>query len=224
MTCHASANLGLAIPHWVPPVKDPTADNAANRGSAMHEMFAAVMELGATDMAKMAEAIDYVATLRRTRRFKVMIEQTFTATWLATNPQTTIDLGLYVADEIHVLDLKTGKIPVEVVDNEQLLFYAATVGRLAPKAKGVMVHILQPWANGNTSWFADTATIAAFMDKARRAEAAIAKGDTAFGPSDHCKFCPANPHGRGLKGKPLCPAMMSMLYPPIVDENEMLGL
>ena len=58
------------------------------------------------------------------------------AEWLPSKPGTTADLVLYVADEIHVIDLKTGKIPVLVYDNQQLLFYAATYGHLAPKAKG----------------------------------------------------------------------------------------
>lgn len=44
-----------------------------------------------------------------------------------------------------------------------------------------------------------------------------------FSPGDHCKFCPANPHGRGAKGKPYCPAMMGLLYPqPAVNYDEML--
>lgn len=224
MACHASANLGVAIPFWVPPVDDRTKDNAANRGTNMHEVFAKVMELGARDVAKMAEAITYVAELRATRRFKVLVEQTYTASWLATKPKTTVDLGLYVQDEIHVIDLKTGKIPVEVKDNAQLLYYAATVAHLAPKAKGVHLHILQPWADGNSHWFAPTLRIQKFMHDAKVAEQLIQHGDVTFGPGDHCQFCPANPHSRGAKGRPLCPAMMEMLYPPLIDEDAILGL
>ena len=41
----------------------------------------------------------------------------------------------------------------------------------------------------------------------------ITDGDTTFQPGDHCMFCSANPHSRAAKGKPLCPAMMQMLYP-----------
>jgi Protein of unknown function (DUF2800) len=224
MTCHASANLELAIPHWVPPVKDPLADNAANRGSQMHEYFANIAVLPARDIAAMSVALEYVAKIRGRRRFKVLSEHTVQANWLVVPTSTTADLVFYTSDEIHVFDLKTGKIPVAVKDNEQLLFYAASYAHLAPRANGVMLHIVQPWANGCDSWFATTTDIGNFMRDAVAAEKAVAAQDVTFTPSDHCLFCPANPHGRGLKGRPLCPAMMSMLYPPIVDEDEILGL
>lgn len=224
MACHASANLDLAIPNWVEPVEDRSADTAANRGTRMHEIFAGAMELPASDMKKMASAIDYIADLRSTRRFKVLIEQPVKATWLTGDPGTTADLVLYTQDEMHVIDLKTGKIPVEVAGNEQLMYGAVTYGPLAPRAKGVTLHILQPWAGGNHSWFADTHTLGKFMADAIAADTAIQAGDTTFSPGDHCTFCPANPHSRGQKGAPLCPAMMHLLYPQPFDEDELLSL
>ena len=224
MVCHASANLELAIPGWEPPVDDRTADTAANRGSDMHELFAKIMELPNADMQMMAKAIAYVAELRGNRRFKVLVEQSIKATWLAGAPDTTVDLVLYTQDEIHVLDLKTGRIRVDVVGNEQLKYYAACFAPLAPKAKGVTIHIVQPWAD-NMDWaWVSTTELGQFMDEARAAEAAIIAGDVTFGPSDHCMFCPANPHARGLKGTPCCPVMLQILYPFRVDEDEILGL
>ena len=223
MACHASANLASAIPGWVPPVVDPNKDNAANRGTRMHELFAGVMELPLADQKNFLEALRYVTELRERRRFKVLVEQEATADWLTTRPRTTVDLVLYVQDEIHVLDLKTGKIPVDVAWNEQLLYYAVTFAHLAPKAKGVTMHIVQPWAGQMESWHATTSDLMQFMAMAVSAETDIQKGDVTFGPSDHCKFCPANPHGRGLKGRPLCPALMDLYYPAIVDEAAMLA-
>ena len=222
MACHASANLDLAIPNWVPPVEDPAKDNAANRGTRMHEMFAEVMSLGARDLEKFSMAVQYVADIRQRRRFSVLIEQPVHAEWLVTRPGTTADLVLYTKDEIHVIDLKTGKLPVEVVGNSQLLFYAACYGHLAPKATGVTVHIVQPWAQIMEGWFASSQVIEAFMLQAQMAELAIQQGDTAFGPGDHCMFCPANPRGRGDRGRPFCPAVMELYYPTFVDEKEML--
>jgi hypothetical protein len=224
MACHASANLELAIPNYVPPVEDRTVDNAANRGTNMHEILAKAGELSTRDMNMLVEAMAYVAILRRDRRFKVLNEVSMVADWLATKPQTTADVVLYTQDEIHLIDYKTGKIPVEVKENEQLMYGAVTYGHLAPKAKGVMLHIVQPWADNCESWFADATRLKVFMDDALAAEAAIAAGDTTFGPSDHCKFCPANPHSRGLKGRPLCPALMGMLYPDKTDEAEIFSL
>ena len=223
LNCHASANLDLAIPHWIPPIEDPAADNAANRGTEMHRMFAEVMSLSAKDARRMAEAIAYVAEIRSRRRFKSLIEQAVAAEWLFSKPGTCADLVLYTQDELHVLDLKTGKIPVSAVDNSQLKYYAVTYGPLAPKAKGAHLHIVQPWAGVMEEWYASAPVLQAFMDDARRAEAMILNGSTTFSPGDHCKFCPANPHGRGARGKPYCPAMMGLLYPqPAVNYDEML--
>lgn len=227
MQCHGSANLDLAIPGWTPPVEDPTKDNAANRGTRMHEMFADIVSLSTTDMTMMARALQYVAEVRAKRRFKVLSESVQEATWLASAPgdvpKTTADLVLYVADEIHVIDLKTGRIPVQTVGNSQLLYYAATYAHLAPRAKGVTVHIVQPWAGIMDSWWVDTPRLAQFMADARAAYHAIQNLSTKLFPGDHCEFCPAYPHSRTDKGKPLCPAAMQLLYPAPFNEDEILN-
>ncbi len=222
MACHGSADLGSAIPHWTPP--EPREEGAASRGTDMHDMLEPITNLPPSDMLNMAKALEYVAQLRMRRRFKVLTELSVEATWLMTKPKTTLDVVLYVQDEIHVIDWKTGKIPVPVVDNEQLLFYAVCVAALAPKAKGVHLHIVQPWADNTEEWYVDATRLNQFKLEAQAAEAAIQGGDLTLTPSDHCKFCPANPHSRGPKGSPLCPTMMHMLYPQTVDEDEILGL
>lgn len=224
LMCPASANLDIAIPNWQPPVIDPTA-GAKGKGTNLHKIFEEVHALPAKDIKAISDLFAYVAELRSTRRFKVLTEAKIQATWLTTQPHTTADLVLYTADEIHILDPKTGKIPVEVVNNKQLLFYAACFAPLAPRAKGVTLHILQPWAStGCQSWFASSAVIQQFMLDMQEAERKILAHDTTFNPSDSCTFCPANPHGRSDKGRPLCPAMMNLLYPPFIDLNEMLDM
>lgn len=221
MACHASANLELAIPNFVLPTSDTV---ASAEGTRRHEILAQVNELSAKEMQGFADVISYIASIRSTRRFKVLIETKVQAAWLATKPYTTADLVLYTQDELHIFDYKNGKIPVEVVDNEQLLFGAVTYAPLAPKAKGATLHIMQPNAAGNQSWFADTTTLQQFMADAQAHETAIQQGSVTFGPSDHCTFCPANPHGRGAKGKPYCPALMQIHYPQVVDEDAILAL
>lgn len=224
MSCPASANLEDAILGWQAPVEDRTVDNAANRGTSKHEMLEPIMKLSPSEIDGMAKFLRYVADLRKTRRFKVMVEESIEAAWLITKPTTTPDLVLYTQDEIHVVDGKWGRIHVDPFQNAQLLYYAACVAPLAPRAKGVRLHILQPATDNFDSWFADTNVLKDFIVRAQEAEAKVLNKDLTFGPSDECKFCPANPHSRGQKGSPLCPPMLHMLYPPKVDEDEILAL
>lgn len=224
MQCHASANLELAIPGYTAPVVDPM-KGAKGRGTSMHAVLEQVVnEFNANEMLAVAHALMYVADLRKKRRFQVLTEASTVAEWLPSKPTTTVDLVLYVADEIHVVDYKMGRIEVQAKDNKQLLFYALCFAYLAPKAKGVWLHIVQPLIGNMDSVFVDTTELAQFMAAAIKADEAITAGDTTFGPSDSCTFCPANPHSRGEKGKPLCPAMMQLLYPPKYDEAEILDL
>lgn len=224
MACPASAHLDLAIPNWVEPVRDETAGQKGI-GTARHKMLEPIVELSATDMQHMIDVLQYLTDLRKTRRFKVLIEEKVTATWLKSQPSTTADYVLYTQDELHIVDYKWGKIPVDVIDNVQLLFYAVCYAPLAPKAKEVTLHILQPYAKNYDKVVVTTTELAKFMAEAIAAEARVLAKDLTFGPSHHCTFCPANPHSRGDKGKPLCPAMMQMLYPSArVDEAEILGL
>lgn len=222
--CHGSADLTSAIPGWVPPVEDPTVNNAANRGTIMHELFANIAHLKQKDMTMFLRALEYVTELRATRRFKVLVEHSITAEWLKSQPRTTADLVLYLSDELHIIDYKTGMIPVSVVNNEQMMFYAASYGFLAPKAKHVTLHIVQPWANNIEAWTVSSKDIAQFMHLARQTEKAIDAGSLQLMPGDHCTFCPANPHSRGAKGRPFCPAMMQLLYPAPLEEDEILAL
>lgn len=223
MTCVGSADLANSIPGWVDPVVDEGA-GAKGKGHELHKIFAQISEYSAADMRNIAEAVEYASEIRALRRFNALIEMTLEAHWLQSKPQTTVDLCLYVADEIHILDWKTGKIPVDPVHNHQLLFYAATFLPFAPKAPGVYLHVVQPWADGSTSWFASRKDISQFMLEALAAEQKILAGAPTRTPSDHCKFCPANPHSRGDKGSPLCPEMIQLLYPPFHDEAAILAL
>jgi hypothetical protein len=189
----------------------------------MHEILDPIMRLKAGEVRQFAEVLAYVADLHDGHRYTSLVEESVTADWLITKPGTTADLVLYTQSEMHILDYKWGRIPVEVTGNKQLLYYAACYAPLAPKAKGVTLHILQPAIHEYNDWFADTIEIGKFMHEAQLAEAAIQAGDVTFGPSDACTFCPANPHSRGEKGRPLCPAMLKLLYPDKTDEAEILS-
>lgn len=228
MQCAASGNLDTTIPGWVPPVVDHSA-GAKGKGTELHKVLESAMQFGARDLTHIVAALEYVDGIRSRRRFKVLTEHTMTADWLGVPdaPKTTVDLILYVQDEIHVIDYKTGRIPVNVFENEQLMYYATCAAMtLAPQAKGVHLHIVQPWAGNGAgeSWFCDSNRLNKFIIDARAAHQRVVNKASQFKPGDHCTFCPANPQSRGDKGRPFCPAMMQLLYPSVVEEDEILGL
>src|SRR4051812_2273356 len=90
MSCPASANLGLAIPHWVAPDRDPMA-GAKGIGTRYHALFANIAVLPAKDIDAFGEAFKYVAEVRARRRFTVIAEKTMVAGWLVGRPKTTAD-------------------------------------------------------------------------------------------------------------------------------------
>lgn len=226
MLCHGSSDLEKAIPNFVFP--EPVEGNAADEGTRKHEILESITQMSTSDMRNMGRAIDYVAGVRSLRRFKVLTEVTIEATWLQGKPPTTADVVLYTQDELHIIDWKTGTIPVEVIRNKQQMYYGACFAPLAPKADGVNLHIVQPWAKDwapdTAHWFCDSVTLGQFVAEVQQAEREILAGSLKLVPGDHCTFCPANPHMRGTKGHPLCPEMMQLLYPSKFDEDAILDL
>lgn len=237
MACPASGNLDKAIPNWEEPVREEKM-GAKSKGHFIHELIADLITFSYEtetkvyknnwrDLVAVAEILQAVAEIWQRRRFQVLSETSMKAEWLDDPTDTTADLVFYTQDEMHIIDFKMGKILVDLDDNDQMMFYAATYGILAPKAKEVNLYIMQPFApDGFQHIVVTTAELQAWMQKARASQKLVLAGDTTFGPSDHCTFCPANPHSRGDRGKPLCPAMMQVLYPqpPALDEDEILNL
>lgn len=226
IACPASANLPLAIPAYQPPPNDGDTP-ASIKGTNIHEILERAGEYTPKEMAGIAQAMAYVAELRQTRRFKQLLEAPGEGWWFAQTPkpQTKADVVLYVQDEMHVVDYKFGRIPVEADGNIQGMYYCLAFLALAPKAKGVWFHIVQPFANNIEKVFFTVDELEQFRLDCIAAEAKILAGDTTFNPSSACTFCPANPHSRGAKGSPSCPAMMQILYPrPPLDEDAILDM
>jgi hypothetical protein len=224
LACPASANLELAIPGYQPPPRDGDT-KASIKGTDMHEILERAGEYSPKEMLGIAEAMTYVANLRRTRRFKQILEAEGEGWWLQGKPGTKSDVVLYVQDQLEIVDYKFGGIPVPAAGNDQGKYYALAFLPLAPKAKGVTFHVVQPFANNIDSVFFTVAELEQFRLDTIAAEQKILAGDTTFSPSDACTFCPANPHGRGAKGSMRCPAMVQLLYPkPPLDEDSILAL
>lgn len=221
LACHASANLELAIPGYDLGLV-PLNTKASSKGTDIHQILEDAGKYTPREMAGIAQGMAYVAELRKQRRFKTLLEADGNGWWLTGKPRTKADVVLYVADEIHVVDYKFGRIPVHPQGNSQGMYYSAAFLPLAPKAKGVTFHIVQPFVDNIDETFFTRNELEEFMDETAAADAAIQQGSTRFSPGDHCQFCSANPHSRGGKAGPYCPAMMQVLYPSTIDEDAIL--
>jgi hypothetical protein len=283
MSCPGSANLELAIPGYVEPVKDPdagakgvgtvlhafmddhftqenpsilrdyafalrefageyhkirktltddevkrvlwldTLNIGANALMEIHEWLPQLREYPPKTLRFLADTAEYMADLleRTALRANVYGEQSVTATWLPSQPQTTPDVAIIGPETLEIVDYKTGTIKVEPEDNDQLMFYAACWLKEAPRATEFTVHVLQP---GNlASWTAPISYLKKWMVKAIAADKRIQAKDLTLVPSDHCTFCPAHPWTRGDKSEAKCPAQQRILYPPVFDEDELFA-
>ncbi|QOC56105.1 Cas4 family exonuclease [Microbacterium phage Zhengyi] len=158
----------------------------------------------------LAESMEYVADLISTmdaESLEVFVEEKVKATWLVTEPYTTVDLIIRDKNGSHIMDLKMGDIEVSVINNEQLMYYGQTFRR---GNEPMTLHIMQRGATDH--WEVPMPVLDAWADKVKASEAAIMSGDLTLVAGSHCKFCPANPHGRGDKGTKACPVMMEVLY------------
>lgn len=196
-----------------------------NYGGLLHgvpdTVFKDLLEFPPKLLRYVADVADYMGDLATTYglQTRVRAEENLIAEWLPSKGGTTPDVTIVQPKRLEVVDYKTGAIPVSPVENSQLLFYAACLLHMAPEAEEFTLHILQP---GNLdSWTAPISYLTEWMSLAIEADRRILRKDLTLAPGDHCTFCPANPHTRGDKGSPLCPAKMEQLYPTFIQEDEL---
>ena len=177
------------------------------------------------------QTIEHLAQLlldENPRFHEVIEESSITCRWLRSAPSTTPDLVIAKPRTLIVVDYKTGKIPVSAVDNDQMMFYV--VSALFAYYKVEDFHRIQTikvmiWQPGNFDEHEITMSdVDKWMQLAQAADNAIQRKDLTLRPGSACTFCPANPHSRGDKAPPYCPAMMVVLYPNNTDEEAVLDL
>lgn len=230
--CHASADLETAIPGFKLPEndvdrepsipenigfivdmidkvsRDTGSSKAASRGTMLHACVATLLAEFSTSgqFEKLVLLFNSLLAVMQKRRFKMLIEETVLLDWLQRPAPTTADLVLYTADELHVWDWKFGTMPVDI-SALQLKIYALAFMFLAPKAKGVTVHVLQP-GNYAEVYYTKEQLIAA-RDLVIQHEAEVLAGDLSFNTGKQCEFCPASPYTRGAKGNISCTAFIT---------------
>jgi hypothetical protein len=112
----------------------------------------------------------------------------------------TADAVLVDGNHLHVIDLKTGRVPVEAENNRQLLTYAVGVMRKfnAPKDITCTMHIFQPMV-GHSSWTVDGARLIQHGVDLQQAATLALSYDAPTNPSpDACKYC---------RAKTICPSI-----------------
>lgn len=163
--------------------------------------------------------------------YQTFAEKSIECSWLKSNPMTTPDIVFVLPQHkrLIIIDYKTGKIPVSPVANDQLMFYA--VSALHAYSIGtdqwsddltIEMIIWQP--GHHESWETDLQTLTLWKKQAHAADLRIERKDLTLRPGSSCTFCPANPHSRGDKAPPYCPAQMGLLYPDKTDEEAVLDL
>lgn len=140
----------------------------------------------------------------------VNIEKDFQLTDVDTDARGTNDASIYVPDEtLIVYDFKYGAgIPVEAVENKQMLYYAiGAAGDKLMNFKNIELVIVQPRANHPNGpvrrWVTTPEYVAQFKEelKQRIAETRNPNANTCAGK--WCRFCTA---------KLICPAMRDKSY------------
>lgn len=99
----------------------------------------------------------------------------------------TVDAIKVTADEIHIVDLKYGKMFVPSYLNDQLLCYLVLVSKLYPHIKKFKYTIVQPRVQDGR-----IATEVATMDEINAQELSVieASVDDSIIPGGHCQWCP----------------------------------
>ena len=201
MQCPGSYRLESLMPY------EP-AGEAAAIGTAIHELSEIILtgkEVPAgtdPDHLSMAQSYaDFVNNLVENPR-KKLIEINLDEGLKSLHPALggTADAVLVDGDHLHILDLKTGRVPVDATDNKQLLTYALGAMRQfkAPSSITCTMHIFQPRV-GHSKWTVSGLRLELHGRRLQSAAELALTSDAPTHPSpDACRYC---------KAKTICPSM-----------------
>ena len=202
MTCPGSVRLESQMPYEPP-------GEAAAIGTAIHELSEAMLRGDALNQADYEDshwnmASSYVKFINelienpRKKLIEVNVDDGLKSLHQALGG--TADAVLVDGNHLHVIDLKTGRVPVEAENNRQLLTYAVGVMRKfnAPKDITCTMHIFQPMV-GHSSWTVDGARLIQHGVDLQQAATLALSYDAPTNPSpDACKYC---------RAKTICPSI-----------------
>lgn len=204
VACPASFQLENKMPQQ-------PAGEAAERGTHIHELaeklifnngdLSSFYDENAEDLEIASDYAVYIAKLKAHAR-KWFIEMNVNDGLQQISDQLggTADAVVIENNTLHIVDLKTGRVPVKAEDNIQLLTYAVGVAlKLKAPLKDITIkmHIWQP-GNINTWEVPGQMLISHQQTLAKAVTAAQADNPSAVPSTDACKYC---------RAKPICPAM-----------------
>jgi hypothetical protein len=184
------------------------AGEAAAIGTAIHELSEIILtgkEIPAgtdPDHLSMAQSYaDFVNNLVENPR-KKLIEVNLDEGLKSLHPALggTADAVLVDGNHLHILDLKTGRVPVDATDNKQLLTYALGAMRQlkAPNTIECTMHIYQPRV-GHSKWTVSGLRLELHGRRLQSAAELALTSDAPTHPSpDACRYC---------KAKTICPSI-----------------
>ena len=201
MSCPGSVRLENQMPY------EP-AGEAAAIGTAIHELSEQLLtnqliplDVNPEHLAMAKDYKKFIDTLVEHPR-KRLIEVNVDAGLSTLHPALggTADAVLVDGDHLHIVDLKTGRVLVDAIENRQLLTYALGAMRQfnAPGTITCTMHIFQPRA-GHSKW---TVTGERLIEHGVQLKAAAELALSPDAPTnasvDACRYC---------KAKTICPSM-----------------
>lgn len=204
INCPGSVALENKMPYEPP-------GEAAAIGTAIHELSEAMIRGDALIQEDYPDeqwdmAAEYAAWIKDMAQgaTKTMIEVNVDDGLKSIHPALggTADAVIIKDRTLHVIDLKTGRVPVKADNNLQLLTYATGVARMlkAPADVKVVLHIYQP-RTGHSSWETDGNRLINHGNDLKKAAELIDQGDAPTNPGQsQCKYC---------RAKSICPSMLA---------------
>lgn len=175
---------------------DGEAGEAADNGTRIHDLAANALLLGVVDAPNKDEAhdiqlyVDYVrAWEEQLSPCDLIVEETLVSRRIDEFGGTA-DVLLVSQDTVHVIDLKTGRVPVDPHDNYQLMSYLVLAREKYPHVKKFFGSIVQPVVT--TKPEAVEYSYSQLLDF--NLELLEAIGSYKMAAGSHCRYCPLLPN------------------------------
>lgn len=202
INCPGSVQLESRMPYEPP-------GEAAAIGTAIHELSEAMLRGDDLIQADYPDdhwdmASDYVKFISelcefpKLKRIEVNVDDGLQSLHPALGG--TADAVLAEGNTMHVVDLKTGRVPVEAENNLQLMTYALGAMRKfkAPADIDVVLHIFQP-RTGHSQWQTTGQAIIEHGNRLKQAAELASSDNAPTNPGDaQCKYC---------RAKSICPSL-----------------